>query len=68
MAKLGCWTTGTTSLTPSTTWINPTGMFGTEERNDNSTYSFNDTVAQVTMPIGNAKYKRHKDTINNVRL
>ena len=40
----------TTSLSPTTTWAAPNGLFGTEIRNDGSVYSFDDATATVTIP------------------
>jgi len=44
---IGRWTGGTTSLIPTTSWAAPNGMFSTQARNDNSTYTFTDSTASV---------------------
>ena len=49
MAIRGQWTGTTTSLNPTTTWAAPNGLFSTEAVNDDSTYSFTDSTATVTL-------------------
>ena len=47
---IGTWTNSAVSTYPSTTNTFPSGLFGTQERNDSSKYSFNTARATVTLP------------------
>ena len=54
MAVLGRWTGGEISnILPSTTWGSPAGLFPTEERNDDSAYSFDSNNSRITLPVSN---------------
>jgi len=50
MADLGKWSGGSTSLIPTTLWTSPSGLFGTEDRNDGSAYTWTDASARLTLP------------------
>ncbi len=50
MAVLGRWSATTTTLSPTTTWASPNGLFTTQDRNDGSAYSFTTTNSRVTLP------------------
>jgi hypothetical protein len=47
---IGTWNNGAVSTYPTTTNTFPSGLFGTQERNDDSKYSFNTARAIVTLP------------------
>ena len=47
---IGTWTNTTVSTYPTTTNTFPSGLFGTQERNDSSKYSFSTARATVTLP------------------
>ena len=74
MAIIGRWTGGSTTLIPSTSFTAPNGLFTTEQRNDNSVYSFDSSQSTVTLPTNledladgylvNA-YFRYVDTSND---
>ncbi len=50
MATIGKWSNGTTTLLPGTSWTAPNGLFGTEDRNDSSAYTFTNSTATLTLP------------------
>jgi len=41
---------GTTTLLPGTSWAAPNGLFGAEDRNDSSAYSWTDSTSTITLP------------------
>ena len=47
---IGTWNNGAVSTYPTLTNTFPSGLFGTQERNDDSKYSFNTARATVTLP------------------
>jgi len=50
---LGRWTGGSISITPSTSWAAPSGLFPTQQRNDSSAYSFASASSSLTLPSSN---------------
>ncbi len=50
MSILGRWSAGASTPDPTTSFASPSGLFGSEDRNDGSAYTFTDSTATLTLP------------------